>query len=81
MASETLTSGAYIKHHLTNLTFGNLPAGSYCDGEQVVSQGGWTMAHCAEAAKAMGFNAIHLDTMFWSILLGVLFIYIFKKAI
>ena len=28
----------------------------------------------------MGFWAIHLDTMFWSILLGVLFLYFFKKA-
>jgi len=28
----------------------------------------------------MGFNAIHLDTMFWSIALGVLFLLFFKKA-
>ncbi len=28
----------------------------------------------------MGFWAIHLDTMFWSLLLGGLFLYFFKKA-
>jgi len=68
MASETLTSGAYIKHHLTNLTFGKLP------------EGGWGLAHSAEEAKEMGFWAIHLDTMFWSIGLAALFLYFFTKS-
>ena len=68
MAGDTLTSGEYIRHHLTNLTFGKMP------------DGGWGMAHDAAEAKAMGFWAIHVDTMFWSILLGALFLYIFKKA-
>ena len=68
MAADTLTSAEYIKHHLTNLTFGKTPDGS------------WGIAHSAEEAKEMGFWAIHLDTMFWSILLGVLFLYFFKKA-
>ena len=68
MSSETLTSSEYIRHHLTNLTFGKLPDGT------------WGMAHDAAEAKAMGFSAIHLDTMFWSILVGVIFLYIFKKA-
>ena len=67
MAADTLTSSEYIKHHLTNLTFGQMPDGS------------WGVAHDAAQAKAMGFWAIHLDTMFWSILLGVLFLYLFKK--
>lgn len=80
MAGDTLTSSEYIRHHLTNLVYGNLPAGNYCDGHQVVTEGGWQLAGCSEAAKAMGFNAIHLDTMFWSITLGVLFLYMFKKA-
>ncbi|MCB1857509.1 MAG: F0F1 ATP synthase subunit A [Gammaproteobacteria bacterium] len=80
MAGDTLTSSGYIKHHLTNLTFGKLPGGTYCEGEQVVTQDTWTVAHCADAAKEMGFNAIHLDTMFWSIVLGVIFLYLFKKA-
>jgi F-type H+-transporting ATPase subunit a len=68
MAGDTLTSGEYIKHHLTNLTFGKLP------------DGGWGIAHDAAEAKAMGFWAVHLDTMFWSIALGVLFLYLFKKV-
>ena len=68
MAGDTLTSSEYIKHHLTNLTFGKLP------GE------GWGMAHTAAEAKEMGFWAIHVDTMFWSIVLGVLFLYFFSKA-
>jgi F-type H+-transporting ATPase subunit a len=68
MAGDTLTSSEYIKHHLTNLTFGQHPDGS------------WGVAHSAAEAKEMGFWAIHLDTMFWSILLGVAFLYMFKKA-
>lgn len=68
MSSETLTSSEYIKHHLTNLTFGKMPDGS------------WSFAHNAAEAKAMGFNAIHVDSIFWSIVLGVAFLYIFKKA-
>ena len=68
MAGEALTSGEYIKHHLTNLTFGKLP------------EGGWGFAHDAAEAKAMGFSAIHVDTMFWSIGLGVLFLWFFKKV-
>ena len=67
MAGDTLTSGEYIKHHLTNLTFGEI-------------DGTWRFAHDAAEAKAMGFWAFHIDTIFWSILLGVIFLYLFKKA-
>ncbi len=68
MAGDTLTSSEYIKHHLTNLTFGQ-----HADGS-------WGIAHSAAEAAQMGFWAIHLDTMFWSLLLGGLFLYFFKKA-
>ncbi|MEJ2621413.1 MAG: F0F1 ATP synthase subunit A [Candidatus Thiodiazotropha sp.] len=68
MAGDALTSGEYIKHHLTNLTFGQHPDGS------------WGIAHSAAEAKEMGFWAIHVDTMFWSIGLAVLFLYFFSKA-
>ncbi|MES9870630.1 MAG: F0F1 ATP synthase subunit A [Sedimenticola sp.] len=68
MAGDTLTSSEYIKHHLTNLTFGQHPDGT------------WGIAHSAAEAKEMGFWAIHVDTMFWSIALGILFLYLFKKA-
>lgn len=68
MASEALTSTGYIKHHLQNWTFGNHP------------EHGWSFAHSAEQAKEMGFWAINVDTMFWSIILGVLFLWLFRKA-
>ncbi len=67
-SSETLTSAEYIKHHLTNLTFGNHP------------EHGWSLAHSSEEAASMGFWAIHLDTMFFSLLLGGLFLYFFHKV-
>ena len=68
MAGDSLTSSEYIKHHLTNLTFGKMPDGS------------WGMAHDAAQAKAMGFWAIHVDTMFWSMALGFVFLYLFKRV-
>ena len=67
MAGEGLTQAAYIKHHLTNLTFGRHP------------DTGWGFAQSAEEAQSMGFAAIHVDTMFWSIFLGCLFLYTFRK--
>ena len=68
MSAGTMTSSEYIKHHLTNLTFGQ-----HADGH-------WGMAHTAEEAKEMGFWAIHVDTMFWSILLGALFLFYFTRV-
>lgn len=69
----TPTTTEYIQHHLTNWTYGKLPAGSYCDGTRVQETTGWTTAHCREEIAAMGFNAIHLDSMIWSIGLGLVF--------
>ena len=63
-----MTSSEYIKHHLTNLTWGQ-----HADGH-------WGMAHTAEEAKEMGFWAVHVDTMFWSILLGALFLFFFMRV-
>ncbi|MEE2805145.1 MAG: F0F1 ATP synthase subunit A [Pseudomonadota bacterium] len=85
MASGQLTATEYIQHHLQNLTFGWLPAGKRSDqgagaAELIDYPGGWTLAHNAAEAKSMGFWAIHLDTMFWSIALGVLFLWLFRKA-
>lgn len=68
MASSEITSTDYIKHHLTNLTFGQHPNGD------------WGFAHNAQEAREMGFWAIHVDTMIWSLLLGGLFIWLFSKA-
>ncbi|MCO4787291.1 ATP synthase subunit a [Marinomonas gallaica] len=68
MASENLTASSYIQHHLQNLTYGQHPDGT------------WGIAHGAEEAAAMGFWAIHLDTMLFSIGLGILFLWLFRKA-
>lgn len=68
MASEALTASGYIKHHLQNLTFGQ-----HLDGH-------WGFAHTAAEAKQMGFMAIHVDTMAFSIGLGLLFVLLFRLA-
>ena len=68
MASNNPTATEYIKHHLQNLTFGQHPDGS------------WGLAHGAQEAREMGFWAIHLDTMFWSVFLGALFLWLFRRA-
>jgi F-type H+-transporting ATPase subunit a len=85
MSGEAQTAGEYIKHHLANWTYGNMPesvVGQKLCGEEMpaVVQAGWQNAHCPAEAKAMGFNAIHVDTMFWSIFLGVLFLFLFHKV-
>lgn len=68
MAGSAMTSGEYIKHHLQNLTFGQLPDGS------------WGFAHSAAEAKAMGFWAFHIDTLGFSIVLGALFLFLFYRV-
>ena len=65
MASE-LTTESYISHHLTNLTCGKTSDGWTCDPYKV---------------DQMGFWAFHVDSLFWSIALGALFIFVFRKAI
>ena len=66
MAGETESSSGYIKHHLQNLVYGRTPDGS------------WGFAHDAAEAKAMGFWAIHVDTMVFAIGLGILFLILFR---
>ena len=68
MASEELSASDYIQHHLTNLTFGKHPNGE------------WGFAHSAQEATEMGFWAIHVDSMFWSIFLCSVFLFFFRKA-
>jgi F-type H+-transporting ATPase subunit a len=73
MASEAITSADYIKHHLTNWTYGQFPEGHEQAGQ-------WGFAQTAAEAKSMGFMAIHVDTMLWSLLTGFVFLYFFSKA-
>jgi F-type H+-transporting ATPase subunit a len=51
---------------LTNWTFGKDP-----------SDGVWKIAETAQQAQEMGFYAIHLDSMGWSVALGFIFILLF----
>ena len=68
MASGELTSSAYIKHHLQNLTYGKFPDGH------------WGFAHSSEEAKEIGFMAVHVDTLGVSFVLGALFLFFFARA-
>lgn len=69
MAGENPASTTeYIQHHLQNLVYGNHP------------DTGWSFAHSAQEAAEMGFMAIHVDSMAWSIGLGVIFCTVFRFA-
>ena len=68
MSSGAKTTTDYIQHHLTNLTYGQLPDGS------------WGFAHSAAEAAQMGFWSINVDSMAWSIVLGLLFALLFRRA-
>jgi len=68
MSSEAHTSAEYIKHHLQNLTYGQLPDGT------------WGIAHTAAEAKEMGFWALNLDTFIMSLLLGAIFLFMFRSV-
>lgn len=82
MAGENQTTTEYIQHHLTNLVYGKLPAGYERHGAdgavQILEKDTWTMAHGAQEAADMGFMAIHVDSMAWSIGLGIFFCLLFR---
>jgi len=65
MATETLTSSDYIRHHLQNLTFGQHHDGS------------WGLAHDAAEAADMGFWSINVDSMAMTLVLGGLLMWFF----
>ncbi|HHX82059.1 MAG TPA: F0F1 ATP synthase subunit A [Pseudomonadaceae bacterium] len=62
------TGGEYVRHHLGFLKFGKTDDGS------------WGFAHSAEEASNMGFWAIHVDTMFMSLVTGLIFIGLFYSV-
>ncbi|MDX1466014.1 MAG: F0F1 ATP synthase subunit A [Halomonas sp.] len=68
MAGNNSTPTEYIQHHLQNLTYGYHP------------ENGWSLAHSAAEAQEMGFWAIHLDSMGWSLAMGALFIWLFRMV-
>lgn len=67
MSTEGLTTSAYIKHHLQNLT---------CS----IQEGHFHCAHTAEEAKAMGFWAFNMDTLLVSLMLGLVFLFLFSRV-
>jgi len=80
MASEAQTSIGYIQHHLQNLVLGKLPAGYERYDGTVLSADTWTLAHSSQEAVAMGFWAFHIDSLGWSVLLGVILSFFFYRA-
>ncbi|MSR10824.1 MAG: F0F1 ATP synthase subunit A [Gammaproteobacteria bacterium] len=63
------SANEYVSHHLGFLTFGRN------------HEGHLGFAHSPEEAKEMGFWAINVDSMLWSVLLGILFIGLFRFVI
>ena len=70
MASEAhseITSQEYIQHHLTNLVCGK------------TESHGWTCD--PHLANEMGFWAFHVDSLGWSVFLGMVFVVLFRFGI
>lgn len=62
------TPAEYIQHHLQNLVFGSHPVN------------GWSFAQNHEQVKEMGFWAIHVDTLGWSVFMGLVFLFLFSRV-
>jgi F-type H+-transporting ATPase subunit a len=81
MASGTeLTSNSYLQHHLQNLVLGKLPEGYERADGHIVEHSSWTLAHSPQEALDMGFWSLNVDTMGWSIFLGMMFCFFFYRV-
>tara|TARA_B000000609_G_scaffold150460_1_gene135892 strand:- start:379 stop:1308 length:930 start_codon:yes stop_codon:yes gene_type:complete len=86
MASDSSgrTFQEYLEHHLQNLVYGKLPEGYERinkDGTtEVLQKDTWTLAQGKAEVAEMGFWAFHIDTLFFSTLLGAIFLFIFARA-
>jgi F-type H+-transporting ATPase subunit a len=81
MASGTeLTSNSYLQHHLQNLVYGQLPQGYERADGSVLEQATWTLAHSPQEAVDMGFWSLNVDSMGWSIFLGMVFCFFFYRV-
>ncbi len=80
MASDAPTSIEYIQHHLQNLVLGKLPAGYVRADGTTVAETGWTFAHSPQEATDMGFWSLNVDTLGWSIVLGIILSVVFYFA-
>ncbi len=74
MASEgghgPQTSGEYIQHHLQNLQVCQAESGEWV----------WNLGHNASDICTGNPMAINVDSMFWSVLLGLVFVLLFRSA-
>lgn len=75
-----LTSNSYIQHHLQNLTLGKLPEGYERSDGSVLTDASWTIALNAKETADMGFWALNIDTMGWSLFLGAIFCWVFRSV-
>jgi len=85
MASKELNSTDFIQHHLQNLTFGECSDGNWRFADGHINFNKDHEAHEEHKdytcdVKEMGFNAIHVDTMGMSLLLGGLFCLFFWRV-
>jgi F-type H+-transporting ATPase subunit a len=81
MASGTeLTSNSYLQHHLQNLVLGQLPEGYERADGHTLEQATWTLAHSPQEALDMGFWSLNVDTLGWSIFLGMAFCFFFYRV-
>ena len=86
MASDSSgrTFQEYLEHHLQNLVYGKLPEGYERinkDGTtEVLQKDTWTLAQGKAEVAEMGFWAFHIDTLFFSTLLGAIFLFVFARA-
>jgi len=67
-APQYATGGEYIQHHLGFLVFGQK------------EDGHWGFARSEEEAKDMGFWSLNVDTMGISLVLGLIFLALFKTV-
>lgn len=67
MSSGEQSAVEYIQHHLQNLVFGKTDAG-------------WVLATEPSQIKQMGFWAFNVDTLFFSVLMGFVFVGVFRLA-
>jgi F-type H+-transporting ATPase subunit a len=88
---EPANSTEYIQHHLSNLTLGKLPYEtevwtcnkdtSVWDAPTIIPMDTWTFAHGPTQAADMGFWAFHVDSLGWSVFLGLVFVGLFRWGI
>lgn len=79
------TPSNYIQHHLQNLTLGKLPEGYErvdAEGKSIgtLENDTWTLAHNKQEIETMGFWSLHVDSIGWSVGLGLLLAYLFRRV-